>query len=36
MRAGDHAAARSRMADHVEESGRGLVNFLESQGVELD
>lgn len=36
MRARRHARARVRMQEHVVNSGRGLVEFLESQGLELD
>jgi DNA-binding GntR family transcriptional regulator len=36
MRAKDHSGARLLMQEHVENSGRGLVEFLESQGLELD
>ncbi|MDV6271731.1 GntR family transcriptional regulator [Rhodococcus globerulus] len=31
-----HVSARNLMAEHVVESGRGLIKYLESVGVELD
>jgi DNA-binding GntR family transcriptional regulator len=36
MRAKQHSEARVLMQAHVENSGRGLVEFLESQGLKLD
>ncbi|MGC0367042.1 DNA-binding GntR family transcriptional regulator [Rhodococcus sp. 27YEA15] len=36
MRQRKHASARNLMTEHVVESGRGLIKYLESLGVELD
>jgi DNA-binding GntR family transcriptional regulator len=36
MRHRRHTEANQLMREHVENSGRGLVEFLESQGLELD